>query len=256
MKNLARLGVVAGMAILASASHAKVTHEVFKHGRAWFHVIKADLREASITARTLHSPKLQSFADLVSGDQPQAAITGTFFDTRSGYPVGDVLEEGKLVAQGARGSVLAIDWLGRPSVFDSGWQERIDWSQYRSALRGTVRVVNAGKVAPNPKAQKFKDRRVWGMARRSGAGVTEDGQLVLVATTKNIYLSELGKAMASRGVVDGVNLDGGSSTALMFGGKMLIKPARKLSNLLAIYETQKKPGTPGYIQVSSWMRSR
>ena len=58
---------------------------------------------------------------------------------------------------------------------------------------------------------------------------------MLVATTSSVTLSELGRAMKSKGVVDAVALDGGGSTALYYKGSMIVKPKRGMSNLFVVY---------------------
>jgi hypothetical protein len=97
-----------------------------------------------------------------------------------------------------------------------------------------VRVVSNGKVCPDPKAQRFRDRRIWSSASRTGIGLTKAGKLVLIATSKPVTLSEFGRAMVSCGIKNGLSLDGGSSSCLYYNGQMLISPRRQLTNLLVI----------------------
>lgn len=237
---------------------APVRYESFQKSKALYHVVIANLGDAEISAATVHSTRLEPFTALVSQTrEPIAAITGTFFDPRTGIPVGDVITEGKVVASGARGSVIAIDWEGRAKIWDSEFQQALDWSTTRYALRGAVRLIRDGDVCPNPRAQMFRDPRVVsGRARRTAAGITKNGELVLMATKNAVTLGELGWAMLSRGAVQAVSLDGGSSTALQYRGQTLISPSRRLSNLLVVRAEPKVTGYPGWMNASSWSVTR
>lgn len=240
--------MAAAMAVAcASASGARpISYESFKQGQALFHSVLADLSSDRVSAGTLHSDRLTSLWTFVKEKQPAVAVTGTFFCPRSQRPVADVLVDGQLVASGDRGSVLAVDWAGRASIFDTRFKAKVDWSKYRYALRGAVRVVSAGKVSPNPKAQRFRDSSIWGRAARIGVGTTRAGKLVLVATKSAVTLSELGRALVAKGATEGISLDGGSSTCLYYHGSLVVAPKRRLSNLLVLYEhpSGQPPATP------------
>ena len=221
---------------LANCQSRPIGYTTFKYGRAGYHMVTADFRTELVSAETVHSQKLTSVWTMIKQSQPAVAITGTFFAPSCQRPVADVLVDGKLTAKGDRGSVVAVDWFGKVSIFDSRFKKKVDWSLYRFALRGAIRVLTAGKVNPNPKAQHFRDRRLWGRAARTAVGITKSGKLVLLATRSSVTLSELGKAMLSRGVRDAISLDGGSSTCLYYRGAMVISPGRKLSNLFVVHE--------------------
>ncbi len=225
---------------------APVSYASFRHGAHTYHVVTADLRSAELGAAMVHSPSLTSTWNLLgrldaSQSKAVAAITGTFFAPSSQRPIGDVLVNGNLVAKGSRGTAVGVDWFGGVRIFDKPFHEAVDWGLYQWGLRGAIRVVENSVVQPNPKAQMFRDRRLWGRAARTGLGTTKYGKVLLFATTAKITLTELGKAMRARGVVEGVSLDGGSSTCLYYKGSLVVPPGRKLSNLFVI--TQRKAQT-------------
>jgi len=239
--NATMRGMMLGTCLVAVCSGLcqeakRISYETFKFGRAYFHVVTADMRYADVTAATVHSKRLTRVSELLSPTKPAVAITGTFFAPGCQRPVADVLVDGKLVAKGCRGSVIAVDWFGQVHIFDSAFNQKLDWFGYRYALRGTVRLLRDGVVCPDPRSQKFRDSRIWGRAARTAAGTTRDGRLVLLATTKAVTLSELGKAMKARGVQDAVSLDGGGSTMLYYRGSYIVPVHRKLSNLLVLHE--------------------
>lgn len=229
----------AGLAVIQFSSAAQlqpVEYKPVKWNKFTFHSVSVDLASESVMPAVVHSPKLESIWELVREDTPAVAITGTFFHTSSAYPVGDIVVDGQQTAEGHRGSVLGVDWFGEVKIFDSPFQRSIDLSQYRFALRGTVRLIRDGVVAPDPKAQKFRDPRVWSRASRCAVGTTKEGRLVIFATQQGVTLTEIGKAMATTGVTNAVNLDGGTSACLLFKGDLKVKPGRKLSNLFVVYE--------------------
>jgi exopolysaccharide biosynthesis protein len=211
-----------------------VGYETFRSGGKGYHAVKADLSTGIVAAETIYADSLVSPWTLVTRSYPIAAITGTFFAPQDGTPVADVMVDGKLVARGNRGSVLAVTDSGEVQISDKGYKRRFDWSGIKYGLRGAVRLISKGDVNPNPKAQRFRDPRIWGRAARTGVGIDHRGKLVLVATKQNVTLSELGRAMRKRGVVDAVSLDGGGSTCLYYMGKMVVPTSRRLSNMFVI----------------------
>lgn len=203
-------------------------------GKLRFHAVIADLRSEAFNPITVHTPTCVSPRALLKNQRAVAAVTGTFFAPSTQLSVADVLVDGKLVAEGNRGTILAVDWFGKVKIFDVGHARSVDWSQYRYGLRGAVRVVSGGKVMPNPKAQHFKDKRIWGRAARTGVGLTRSGKVCLFATGHPVTLSELGKAMKKVGVINGVSLDGGSSSCLYYQGNFIVQPQRRLNNLFVL----------------------
>lgn len=208
-----------------------------RSGRATYSFVTADLPSGRVTVNTALESRLTNAWKIIRRNQePAAAITGTFFAWETQQPVGDVLVDGRAHRFGARGSVIAIDWQGQAGIFDSEYGRWLDWRPFRFGLRGTVRLIRDGKVDPNPQAQRFRDRAIWGRAARTAAGIRANGVLVLCATRQAVSLSELGEAMRRLGAVDAVNLDGGGSTMLYYRGRMLIPTRRGLCNLLTLHE--------------------
>lgn len=213
-----------------------IAYDSFIRNKALFHVVKADLASGLVSPTAVYHRGLTSSWKLVSNSNATVGITGTFFAPRSGYPVGDILVDGDLKVKGLRGSAIGVDHFGGVKIFDTRFKQEFDWSQYKFGIRGAVRIVSDGQVNPNPKAQRFRDRRIWGKASRTAIGLDKNGKLVLVATKNSVTLSELGKAMVSRGVVNAISMDGGGSTCLYYRGKMVIGTGRGLSNMFVLQE--------------------
>ncbi|MBL8059200.1 MAG: phosphodiester glycosidase family protein [Chthonomonas sp.] len=230
------VGLCGAIQIASAAQLHPVEYQVVRWNKFAFHSVSVDLTSEQVSPAVIHSPRLESIWSLVKEDTPTVAVTGTFFHPTSASPVGDIVVEGKQTAEGYRGSVVAVDWFGDVKIFDSAFDQAIDWSPYRFALRGTVRIIRNGVVSPDPKSQQFRDPRVWSSAERCAVGTTKDGRLVIFATNNAVTLSELGKAMLSAGVHDAVNMDGGTSAAMLYKGDLKVRPGRKLSNLFVVYE--------------------
>ena len=234
MKTIAILVLAVCAGAHAAEKSPAVSYGSFKHGRSYYHTVTCDLASGSLSVKTMHSRQLAPVWSFIAREQPVVALTGTFFNMKSHRPVADVLVDGTLVASGNRGTAIGVDWLGGVDIFDRPFLTAVDWSRYQFGLRGAIRVVTGGIVQPNPKAQKFKDARLWGRASRTGLGLTKSGKLVLFATKGQVTLSEFGKAMKAKGIRNGVSLDGGTSTCMYYNGAMLVSPGRKLCNMLVV----------------------
>jgi len=201
-----------------------------------FQVVVFDLTKGDYAPRVVLEERLVSVRELLGPEPPAAAITGTFFAWENGRPVGEVVIDGDVVADGARGSAIGVDWYGRVHIFDTevrGWQ---DWFPYRYGLRAGVRIVREGVVDPKPWTQGFRDRSIWGSAARTAVGTTPGGKLVMMATRSSVTLSTLGRQMTALGVTNAVALDGGGSTMLYAKDRYLISTSRRLNNLFIVEE--------------------
>lgn len=229
-----------GLSLLSCWASANQTmpveYQAVRWNRFLFHTVSVDLTSEKVQPAVVHGPRLQSAWDMIRDDEPVVAITGTFFNTTSAYPVGDVVIEGRMTAEGQRGSVIGVTWLGEVEIFDAPFQQAVDWSRYRFALRGALRVVTDGRVNPNPLAQQFRDPRLTARAQRCAIGTTQDGRLVVMATPHAVTLTELGKAMVHVGIRQGISMDGGSSACLIYRGVTKVRPGRKLSNMFVVHE--------------------
>lgn len=224
------------VSVAAPSVPSAIAYYKFRQGTQVFHAVQADLNSGRITTKTALTDGLESPWSFVASHQPDVMLTGTFFAPQNGIPVADVLVDGHLEARGNRGTVLAVGHDGSIQIHDRAFRRSFDWEGFKYGLRGGVRLVKDGKVIPNPKAQSFSDPRIWGRAARTGVGLTKHGKLLFLATKHPVTLSEFGRAMTSRGVLDAVSLDGGGSTLLYYRGEMKVSTQRKLSNVLVLHE--------------------
>jgi uncharacterized protein YigE (DUF2233 family) len=142
--------------------------------------------------------------------------------------------EGENKVDGFHGSCLTVDHFNKAVILDPKWGRRFDLSLYRFAVRGGVRLLTGSNLTVYPRAQRFKDPRVFSPARRIGVGVTKSGKIVFVGTNGSVTLSTLARAMRELGARDAMALDGGGSAAMYYRGKMLMRPNRGMTNLLTI----------------------
>ncbi|CAN5538743.1 hypothetical protein BH11ARM2_BH11ARM2_32630 [soil metagenome] len=232
------MALIAATLIAAPRQEAgKIAYRVLSSGGHRYHVVQADTTEGFVATRTVLRHGRVSPWQFVKRERPKVMMTGTFFAMQNGTPVADVLIDGILQARGNRGSAFGVRPDGTIALWDKPFCRKEDWSGYAYGLRGAVRVVTKGKVHPNPKAQRFKDPAIWGIAARTAVGVTKAGKLLLVATKERVTLSSLGKAMVKAGAIDGVALDGGGSACLYVDGKMVVPTSRPLSNMLVLSES-------------------
>jgi hypothetical protein len=213
------------------------------------HVVDVDLNDP----RVLVSPALaargvgrtESFRQFVRRLNPRAAINGTFFSKRSFRPIGDIVIDGKLVHFGGMGTAVAFAGDG-VDVIRLPKSRRVDWSEHRAALAGGPLLVWDGFAKPMPGGEGFGDPHVFAQAApRSAVGVTRDNHLLLVTTASGTSLGKLAEAMRTLGAVYAVNLDGGSSMAMWYAGRMIHRSPRSLTNVLCVYvKNQASPRSP------------
>lgn len=204
----------------------------------------------------------ERFESILDRTRPTAAITGTFFDTRSLYPTGDIVVDGEMVCRGVVGTAIGIGWNNEIEFLSTRCGAVSDWGGYQSVLCVGPRLLANGKPAVFPRVEGFRDSGIYSASIRAAIGVTKWNKLLLVTTTKPIYLSKLAKVMKALGAQDAATLDGGGSTALYYRGSVIARPKRKLTNLLVVYDsltsyeqarqnlapktrTAGKPGGPG-----------
>lgn len=110
-------------------------------------------------------------------------------------------------------------------------------SDLAGVVSGGPRLVSRGRVAIRTKAEGFQrpglyQRFVAGRNPRTLAGVTATGSLLLVTVdgrrpgySVGVSLPEAARLMKSLGARDALNLDGGGSSAMVIGGRVVNRPS-------------------------------
>lgn len=110
-----------------------------------------------------------------------------------------------------------------------------DWSDVQSALAGGPRILENGRVVDRQAEENFNpgNEKLYDFAPRTGAGVTKDGQLILVTVdgrqpgiSEGVSLEQLGRLLKRFGAVDGLNFDGGGSTQMVIEGEYVNSPSQ------------------------------
>jgi hypothetical protein len=171
--------------------------------------------------------------------RPVVSATGTYFDTRTLLPVGDLVVDGRHVHRGWVGTALAFHPERGGEVLRRATDGR--YPGYRSVLVAGPRLLAEGRLVVDPPSEGFRDPSLGGRRRRLAAGITRAGKLLLVYPLRPVTLSELGKITGDLGAVDALNLDGGTSAALYYRGRVLARPGRALTNFLDVFLVAPRP---------------
>jgi hypothetical protein len=221
----------------APAYPVTYSHRVV-HG-ASLHIIDANLNDRRVVVAPALAQRgigrSETFSHFVNRLRPTAAINGTFFSKRGLKPVADIVVDGELRHFGGMGTALAlsrdgVDFIRLPK------SRRVDWSGYQAALAGGPLLVWEGFAKPRPGGEGFGDPHVFARAApRTAMAITKYNHLLLVTTARGCSLGKLALALRDLGAVYAVNLDGGSSQAMYYRGRMIVGAKRPLTNVLCVY---------------------
>ncbi|MFH1541572.1 MAG: phosphodiester glycosidase family protein [bacterium] len=119
-------------------------------------------------------------------------------------------------------------------------------------VSGGPRLIKKGLVYISKNEENFQKDIARGRAARTAVGITKDNQLLLVTVdglardrdrssgenSIGVTLEELSSLLLSLGAIEGMNLDGGSSSTMVVGGRTINNPTagyqRRVSNALVI----------------------
>lgn len=204
------------------------------------HVITVDLNDPEVKVTTALARgglgKSERFGALINRVHPAAAITGTFFDTRSLMPIGDIVVAGQMLHQGMVGTGVAFTRDNQVDFVPLRDGRDANWAQYEAVLCAGPWLVKDGVRTVRPRDEGFRDRSLYALRQRAAIGVTAHNKLLLVTIPRGVYYTHVSKVMKALGAVNALGLDGGSSTALSLRGRIISKPSRRLTNVLLVYD--------------------
>lgn len=109
-----------------------------------------------------------------------------------------------------------------------------DWTQVHTAIAGGPQVLRNGQVTPAADwVSEGFEPRIHSNVRhpRTAIGRTANNETVMITAdgrqngySVGLTMQELGQYMASQGVVDAVSLDGGGSTQVTVGSRLVNRP--------------------------------
>lgn len=152
-------------------------------------------------------------------------------DQRGNTPIP---RDGLVLSGHGRGRQWILNWL-QPGATLTVHTEFVSpsgdprWQQVVHAVGGGPRLLRAGQfVGGEGFPPDFTDRR----HPRTALGVLEDGRIVLLVVdgrqpthSLGMTLLELAVALRRAGAVEGINLDGGGSSTLVVGGRVVNRPS-------------------------------
>ncbi|MCE5313549.1 MAG: phosphodiester glycosidase family protein [Armatimonadota bacterium] len=232
--------VLLGLVLCDESSASSIAYAKVKMGRTVAHTVTVNLADPQVRVTVALAKggagSSESFKSIVRRVHPAAAITGTFFDTKTLIPTGDIALFGTVVHSGCIGSALCIDHENKASVVPIRKGRQQKWAGYETVLCAGPTLVAKGKVAIALKHEGFR-RSLCAPARRTAVGITKAGKLLIVAINRDASLYQIAKVMVKLHTVDAVCLDGGSSTGFYHDGRFLAMPSRSLTNCLLVYAT-------------------
>jgi hypothetical protein len=154
----------------------------------------------------------------------------------------DVPDHGYLLsARGRQAQALSSVAVGDICHVEMGTDPA--WPELRWAVEGGPRLLVDGQIDISAPEECFRADVCEGTASRSAAGITQSGDLLLVAVESpgtgygGVTLHELAEIMQKLGAYQAMNLDGGGSTTVAAGGETINRvrgDARLVSNALVV----------------------
>ncbi len=237
---LLAIACVACSARITSATSSVVYQKVVVYSTP-VHVVYADLNDKDVKVTVAISKRGRGSSEpassIVSRTRPTAAITGTFFDTRTLIPTGDIQICGTRVHSGCVGSALCITKDNQAKVIPCKQRSEYKNAPYETVLQAGPTLVMDGRISMNPRAEGFKDPRLFAATKKTAVGVTATNKIVLVSVNTPVSMRKLAKIVQRLGCTQAILLDGGTSTAMYAGGRFVSRPGRRLTNLLLVYQT-------------------
>jgi hypothetical protein len=218
-----------------------VVYSIRKAAGVKMHIVQADVRRSDVNLAIVTAKdgigSREPWSTLVNRARPVAAITGTYFDTVTGIPVGSIGVGGRSVFRGSVGTALAYKLDGRLTMQPVPPLAAFDPTGQEMWLRAGPRLLTRGRTTLYAKQEGFRDPSIFMRKKRSAVAITRSGKLLLVAVEHPITLRQLAAGLKGIGAYDAMCLDGGSSAGMYYGGKTCVAPTRKLTNLLVVYDT-------------------
>ncbi len=208
------------------------------------HIVLADLASSRVKIQLYvasgHAGKgiypHESFEEMINKTLPTAAMSGTYYDTRTFHPIGTLVSGGRILHIGLKGVAFCIDDQNRVSLHVTHNLRSSKWRRFKIILSAGPTLVANGQVSVTPRLQHFHDPDILRPASRTAIGMTQKDKLLFVAVSLPISLDEMAQVMKKLGAVDAATLDGGSATALYYRGRYLVRPRRQMTNILLLYE--------------------
>lgn len=201
-------------------------------------VISVDLNDPSVKVDIglpeKGIPHSETFGRFVTRHAPLAAVTGTYFDTRTLLPTGSIVVNGRTVHESHIGTAVCFTPDNKVRFVDAKFGEPCDLSRAECGIRTGPRLLANGEYALNARREGFRHPGLFGARTRVALGVTAGNSLLLAYVGTPVTFSRLAGIMKSLGAVDAVCLDGGTSSAMYYQGRVVHSPGRMLTNIVEV----------------------
>lgn len=208
------------------------------------HVVVANLRHPEVKVAAMVARggigHAERFESMLRRARPSASLTGTFFGIRNNIPTGDIVVNRRNLFRGFIGTALAITNGNVVSFITTGYKEAPSWHLFDTVLRTGPRLVAERDLVVAPKEEGFRTLGRHVPRTRTAVAITAKSQLLLVAVKRPISLYRLGLLMQHLGAYHAAALDGGTSTAMSMGGRVIASPGRRMTNLLVVYADRER----------------
>ena len=138
------------LALPVSCLASSVAYSKVKVGRTVAHVVTIDLNDpevkVSVALARGGAGRQEAFKSIVRRTRPTAAMTGTFFDTRTLMPTGDIAVSGTVVHSGVIGSALCIDSDNKASIIGLKDGRSRAWKGWETVLCAGPRLIEDGTM--------------------------------------------------------------------------------------------------------------
>jgi hypothetical protein len=166
---------------------------------------------------------------------PQIQVEGGVV-SKINYGSTTIPRDGFVIYFRGESSVAFRFWVGRRASYivkPEGSALADGFSNAWQAIGGGPQLLVEGEEFADPRAEGFKDPKVFRAGKRSMVGVSQD-QSELIFAVADGSLMECAHIMKTLGAYDAMNLDGGASTGLWANGKYLVAPGRQINNALVL----------------------
>lgn len=180
----------------------------------------------------------EPFLSMIRRTNPAVAINGAYFSKTTLLPIGDLYVDGELLHGGRMGTVLKMSEHGKLDIERVVRHRTYDWKGNKFVLGCGPALVLDGEIDVDWRGEGFRDPHVTGRTSRMALGYTKGGKLMLVRIGKAVTFEEEAVIMKDLGCYEAMNLDAGASSGLWANGKVLIKPSRELTSILAVWVLQ------------------
>lgn len=196
------------------------------------------------------------FDSFVKKAHASVVMNGTFFSKDSQKRVmGNMVSGGRLLKYSPWenfGTTFGLTAGNIPVMITARAESVPRWDEHWFSLTCGPRLVKDGSVWLTPRKEGFADSHVLGVGPRCALGYTENGdKLILVTFMNGLSLEAEAKLMKELGCYQAMNLDGGASRALAYGGNIIVPAGRPLTNVLMVYDAKNK--APHEL-AASWLR--